>query len=665
MAASRSAIRAGQAFVELFADDSKLRRGLKVASARLKSWGDQVNKLGSKFMVAGSSIVAPIVGAGVAFSVSGAKIHDHAIAVGMSAEAYQELGYAAAQTGGSVDGLAKSVLKMEKTIGAAAGGSKSAKSSLAALGLTVTSLQELTPDQQFEAIADRLAGIEDPASKANAAFKIFGRSVGSLLPLIDQGAEGIATLRQEARMVGLVMSNEDVDAADKLDDELLRLKFAFKMIVMTVGAAVGPALHNISIWLRDVAGNARRWIEANRGLVTSALKFGILLVGIGVGLRAVGFALKAASVAVTIFSTALSVSALILKGLIAVIGFMITTPGLIISGIVALGAAILYWTGAGSKALAWLGHVFRTLKEDAIATFKGIRDALAAGDIALAARILWLGVKMEFLRGKKWIVGIWLDIKNTLIGFSYDLWDGARAAWNEYVSWWTKSLLKMQNWFYGIWLSIGQGIREVWENLMHKIVEGWLWARKQIDPTFSEADYNQASGDEEARHNRRLGEISSEYDAKRKASDDALAYALDAEEKTQAQRLADIGKENQARHDALEKSKRERLAEIQGSIDKAREEWIAARADAALANFFSFENDPAPERAKRKPPPPAAIEQVVRSVAVVGTFAGNTAFRLGGGAASDRLTKAAEQTAQNTAEIKDALENEDDSPTFE
>ena len=41
---SSTAIRAGRAFVELFADDAQLRQGLKGASDRLKAFGGVVNR---------------------------------------------------------------------------------------------------------------------------------------------------------------------------------------------------------------------------------------------------------------------------------------------------------------------------------------------------------------------------------------------------------------------------------------------------------------------------------------------------------------------------------------------------------------------------------------------------------------------------------------------
>ena len=54
-------IRAGRAFVELFADDSKLVRGLHRAHHRLRSFGRKVRELGMRMAAASAAMGAPFV----------------------------------------------------------------------------------------------------------------------------------------------------------------------------------------------------------------------------------------------------------------------------------------------------------------------------------------------------------------------------------------------------------------------------------------------------------------------------------------------------------------------------------------------------------------------------------------------------------------------------
>ena len=52
-------------------------------------------------------------------------------------------------------------------------------------------------------------------------------------------------------------------------------------------------------------------------------------------------------------------------------------------------------SGAGADALTWLGEQFGRLRDTVYKVMGGIADALAAGDITLAAQILWLSLKLS------------------------------------------------------------------------------------------------------------------------------------------------------------------------------------------------------------------------------------------------------------------------------
>ena len=57
------AIRAGRAFVELFADDSRLVRGLRHAQRRIHNFGSKLKGIGSRMAGLGIAAAAPIAGA--------------------------------------------------------------------------------------------------------------------------------------------------------------------------------------------------------------------------------------------------------------------------------------------------------------------------------------------------------------------------------------------------------------------------------------------------------------------------------------------------------------------------------------------------------------------------------------------------------------------------
>ncbi len=59
--ASGSTIRAGRAFVELFADDTMLVRGLKRAEARVRRFGKNIHDIGRRLATIGLAMSIPFV----------------------------------------------------------------------------------------------------------------------------------------------------------------------------------------------------------------------------------------------------------------------------------------------------------------------------------------------------------------------------------------------------------------------------------------------------------------------------------------------------------------------------------------------------------------------------------------------------------------------------
>jgi len=109
LAGSTSAIRAGRAYVELFAKDGRLVKGLQRASARLKAFAAGVTNIGMKAMLAGAAVTAPLLASVKAFASMGDKLDKMANRTGASVEALSELAYAAEQTGAGIDIFEKAV----------------------------------------------------------------------------------------------------------------------------------------------------------------------------------------------------------------------------------------------------------------------------------------------------------------------------------------------------------------------------------------------------------------------------------------------------------------------------------------------------------------------------------------------------------------------------
>ncbi|GIX04629.1 MAG: hypothetical protein KatS3mg114_0498 [Planctomycetaceae bacterium] len=637
--------------MELFADDTKLVRGLKAAETRLKAFGAGVQAIGTRLFGLGSAAVAPLLATTNVFASMGDQLAKMSLRTGISVESLSELGYAADQSGASIEMLEGGVRKMQKFLLDAAEGSTTAEQTLSRLGLSLSDLGSRSPEQQFELIADRLSQIQDPAIRAATAMEVFGKTGTSLLPLMQDGAKGIADLRQQARDLGLVISTEDAQAAEVFGDRLSDLWKVIKSGVFAIGAALAPLLQDLAIRATRIAKVTADWVRENKALIVTVFKIaagvaagGAALIVLGTLISGVGAAFGVAASVITGVGTVLGVIG-------TVIGALLSPIGLVTAAVVGLGAYLLYVSGTGSQALEWLADTFQSLKQDALAAWQGIGDALAAGDLALAAKILWLTLKMEWQKGIAFLQQHWIAFKEFFlslasdafygaVSFLIDAWAGLQVAWVE-----TTTFLA------DAWTVFTSSLTKGWNTAQNFISKGVLRLMKLFD---SELDVEAAS------------RILDEDFQRQNTETDRRAQRLigDRDRQRQAQRTQIETERQGAQGEISRQAEAERLtrqqqnaAELEATGDalaKAREEWEAALAEAAQKRSEVEAN--APERTRRAQDELAGMDDLLSQVAeervsTKGTFNAAAVRGFGGGSVADRTAKATEETAKNTKRL--------------
>ncbi len=155
---------------------------------------------------------------------AGDEIQKMALRTGFSTEALSEFKHAAELSGTSIESMEKGVKRMQKVLYDAEKGLASSNDALEALGLNFEQLEGLKPEEQFSVLAGALADVENESRRAALAQEIFGRAGTEMLPMLTQGSEGIAAMRQEAHDLGIVFDQEAADASAKFNDDLLRLQ---------------------------------------------------------------------------------------------------------------------------------------------------------------------------------------------------------------------------------------------------------------------------------------------------------------------------------------------------------------------------------------------------------------------------------------------------------
>ena len=650
--ASSQSIRAGRAFVELFADDTKLVRGLRAAEKRLKAFGSGVQSIGTKLFGLGAAAVAPLLATTNVFADMGDKLAKMSARTGISVEALSQLGYAAEQSGADLETLEGGVRKMQKFLVEAAQGSKSAQSTLAKLGLRLSDLGRLTPDQQFELLADRISKIQDPAIRAATAMELFGKTGTSLLPMMQDGAKGIEALKQQARDLGLVISTEDAKAAETFGDTLADLWKVLKSGVFAIGAALAPLLQDLASSAIRVAKVTADWVRQNKGLIVTVFKIvagvaaaGVVLVVLGTLISSVGAAFGVAASIITGVGTVLGVIG-------TVIGALLSPIGLVGAAIVGLGGYLLYVSGAGSEALQWLADAFSALKDDALAAWQGIGDALAAGDLALAAKILWLTLRMEWQKGVAFLQEHWIAFKEFflsiatdafygVVGLLIDAWSGLQVAWVE-----TTAFLA------DAWTVFTSGLTKGWNTAQNFISKGVLRLMKLFDSSLNVDEASKILDEQfqqqTAATDRQAQETIGERDRRRQEQRTQIEAGRQGAQ-------AEVGQMAEADRVARQQQNESALKGSEDALQQARKEWEDALAEAARKRQ-EVEATGSPGRIKRAKDDlngmPDLLSQVGQEkVSVKGTFNALGARGLASEGPAERTAKASEETAKNTKRL--------------
>jgi len=425
--ATSSDVRAGGAFVELFADSSKLTQGLKLAEGKLQAWGASISSMGVKMAAFGGLITTPLLAAANAYVDNAAGLGKMSQRTGIAVEELSALGYAAQRSGLDVEGLEMGIRKMQKTLFEGGEGSDKARRSLKDLGISLNDLKGLTPDQQLLKLADAFKGIHDPTQKAGLAMAVFGKQGTSMIPFLERGSEGIKAMQEEARKLGIVLGVDDVKTAKEFRSAMAQINASIMAVKIAVGQAVIPAMTRLRERIMPVVSQAIAWIRANKMLFD-------VLFDVATGITVVGLSIKGLGIAVSIVGGMLVPA---WKALGFVVISLASPLGIITTAILGLGAAFLYMTESGGRVREAFSGLFAEIGATFGETWKGIMDALKGNQLGLAFDIALAGMKVAWLELKLFMTSVWqealITMKFAWLKFWVDL-QRVQSAFSGYIA---------------------------------------------------------------------------------------------------------------------------------------------------------------------------------------------------------------------------------------
>jgi len=287
----------GSAILELQIDPGKLHAGMQAAekdvsgsmgkmgqssntlSAQLKdaekSSGGLSNQLKTLALAAVGAVGAFVSIKTVVSALSATQDLAQSIAklgreTGLTAEESSKLIFAFHHYGLSSDDASRSLGILAKKLkgvqdeetGVTTGG-KSTAEVLADIGVkSLTATGQLAPmGVIMPQIADVFKSMPDGVEKTGLAMQLFGRSGKDMIPVLNQGSEGLKALGIDAENLGVVMDQKAVVAAKNLTYAQRDLGEAFTGLQLVVGTAIIPSLTDLATWFTNVLVSVRPLVE--------------------------------------------------------------------------------------------------------------------------------------------------------------------------------------------------------------------------------------------------------------------------------------------------------------------------------------------------------------------------------------------------------------------
>lgn len=244
--------------VKISANISDLKKGFADAERSADSSMGRIAGIVSKMgpMVAAAAAAA---GGGMLAMAKNAidaadNIRDLSLQTGFSVKSLSLWSLAAKQSGTSIEAVAMSGKFLSSAMLEAAAGTGKSASAFAALGVSIKnsdgSLKSM--DAIMVDVAAGLNKMEDGARKNVIVTELLGRGGVQLQPFIKAMADGTA----RAESLGMAISEEFADAADKFNDHLGESESRIGLLGRAIAEGTLPALNKIMTAFSDTGGGA-------------------------------------------------------------------------------------------------------------------------------------------------------------------------------------------------------------------------------------------------------------------------------------------------------------------------------------------------------------------------------------------------------------------------
>lgn len=358
----------------------------KVGQVNLRAMSEQFRDVGNKLTSAGQamrglSTAAAAVAASIgAVTVKSGKwaddINTMSKVYSIGTKELQQYSAAAELVDVDVETIAKSHVKLEKTMMSASKGTGASAEAFEKLGVDVTnadgSLRE--GDAVWQDTISALGNMENETERDAIAMQLMGKSAAELNPLIEDGGKTYKQVSDTLSKYGLdFIDQETLDQANEFNDSLDTIKavgmVAFQQLGTQLAAYLAPAMEKVVDLVGQIAGWFANLSPETQALIAGVAGFVAVLAPLLIGLGKISFAISSIMSLMATIGPAIG-------GVIAAVGPI----ALVIAGVVAAGIALYKnWDLVKAKASALANSVvasFNSLKARVAAIFNAVKTAI-------------------------------------------------------------------------------------------------------------------------------------------------------------------------------------------------------------------------------------------------------------------------------------------------
>lgn len=361
----------------------KLQKEIILTEGELKKYNEQIDASNQKIDLLGKNATTMnnamkaagvgVLGLGAALvksAFSAAEMADDintlSSKTGLAVEDIQKFKFAADTIDVSLETLTGSLAKLTKNMASAATkGKGDTYEAFNKLNVAITDTNgELRNNQDvfYDTIA-ALGKIENETERDAIAMQIFGKSAQELNPLIEGGADDLKRLGDEAEAMGLILSQDALDAANELQDGVDKLKATASAAFSKIGADMTKYL----IPVVEKLGDLVKWILDNKEPIVvalAAIAAGILAFNMVTMIQGMITAFQAWRVATEGMTVAQAALNLVMS---------LNPIGIVISLIAALTAALVVLWNTNEEFREKLISAWEAIKQTAIDVWERIK----------------------------------------------------------------------------------------------------------------------------------------------------------------------------------------------------------------------------------------------------------------------------------------------------